>query len=77
MTFVAKVKRVGGSTYLLVPPAIVRELELKPDQEVEADIERRYATLDEVLDAAYGLDPDAEFVDRDELWGDYGKRYLE
>lgn len=77
MAFTAKVKRVGGSTYLLVPPAVVRELALKPDQEVEADIQPRYPTLNDAIDAAWGLDPDAQYFDRDEAWGDYGKRFLE
>lgn len=74
MVFTTKVKRVGGSIYLLVPPEITKELRLEPGQEVDADIQPRYPTAEEVLDELWGSDPDAQYIDRDELWGDYGKR---
>lgn len=77
MVFMAKVKRVGGSTYLLVPPAIARQLDLEAGQEVAADVQPRYPTLSEVLDAVWGLDPDAQYLDRDEAWGDFGERSLQ
>lgn len=68
MVFLSKVKRIGGSTYVLVPPDVARELTLVDGQEVEARIERRVPTLNEVVDEAWGLDPDAKYFDRRRAW---------
>lgn len=74
MVFTAKVKRIGGSTYVLIPPEVARTLDLGADAEVDVEIHPSHPTAHEVMESLYGIDPGAEPFDRDELWGDYGKR---
>lgn len=74
MVFTAKVKRIGGSTYVLIPPDVARTLELEADAEVDMEILPSHPTAQEALESLYGIDPGAKPFDRDELWGDYGKR---
>lgn len=73
---VARLRRVGGSTMLAIPPAILDALDLKPDAAVEITVEngalhvapsRPRFSLDELLAQC---DPRGELSEEERAWLD-------
>ena len=74
----AKLRRVGGSVMLAIPPALLDELKVGTDSTIDLvvrgdelvmrSIRKRY-TLDELLARC---DPAAPFADEDRAWLDGG-----
>lgn len=64
------VKRIGGSTFALLPPDVVRALNLKADDRIRIDVRRAGATADELLERLRGKIPNFPRLDRADLWGE-------
>ncbi|AUU91778.1 antitoxin [Enterobacteriaceae bacterium ENNIH3] len=75
--YIARLKKVGGSVMLAVPPAVLKTLGLSTDSEVGMTIEngcliiepqkRPHYSLEELLAQC---DPHAEISEEDRLWID-------
>lgn len=73
MTVEATIKKIGGSTFALLPPDLVRDLGLAADQKVLIEI-RKVGGSGKDLMKLYGKYPDLPRFDRQALWGNYGER---
>ncbi len=63
------VKRIGGSTFALLPPDLVKSLHLHPGDHVIIDVKRAGSTGQRLMQLR-GAFPDLPAFDRREMWGE-------
>lgn len=66
------VKRIGGSTFALIPPEVVREMNLKPGERVVIDVRPARGSAAAIM-RLRGVSPEAKpFTrkDRLQMWGE-------
>ena len=76
--FETSVRRIGGSTFALIPPDVARDLGLAPGARVVVEVRRRGATGAELMKifGKYRGKRARPFTaaDRRAIWGDFGER---
>lgn len=75
--YITRLKKVGGSVMLAVPPAILKTLDLQPDSEVGVTIDNGCLIVEPLKRPHYSLaellaqcDPQAELSEEDREWVD-------
>ncbi|MDK4746939.1 antitoxin [Leclercia sp. 119287] len=75
--YITRLKKVGGSVMLAVPPAILKTLDLQPDSEVGVTIDNGCLIVEPQKRPHYSLaellaqcDPQAELSEEDREWVD-------
>lgn len=73
--YIARLKKVGGSVMLAVPPSILKTLDLSPDSEVGMTIDNGCLIIEPQKRLHYSLaellaqcDPHAEISDEEREW---------
>lgn len=69
MAVESRVKRIGGSTFAILPPDLVKELDLHPEDRVLLEVKPLGGTAEEVL-RLKGKHKSLPAFDRGSLWGE-------